>query len=91
MDESQISLLKNKQEMHVCFGWLLIFHFCELLNVLAENRSVLETAELRWASGRGSCVRKKRCMVVQRSVAFWKLPFEQFLSPVENVNEIGHS
>lgn len=31
---------------------------------------------------------KKGCAVVQKSIAFWKLHFEPFLSPVENVNVI---
>lgn len=59
MGESRISLLKKKQEMWVRFGWLLIFHFCKWLNILAENRSVAEIAELHWAAGGGSCIRKK--------------------------------
>lgn len=62
MEESRISLLKNKQEMCVRFGWLLIFHFCKWLNILAGNRSVAEIAELRWASGGGGCIRKKKKM-----------------------------
>lgn len=64
----------------VQFGGLLIFHFlCKWLSILAANRSMAETAELCWSSGRGSCFSKFICMLVHRSSAAWKLPSEQFL------------
>lgn len=75
----RISLLKKQQEMRVCFGWLLIFHFCKWLNALAENGSVAVRAKRRWASAGGSCSRRKGAAA------------ESSPSPVENLDEIGHS
>lgn len=75
----RISLLKKQQEMCVCFGWLLIFHFYKWLNALAENGSVAVRAKRRWASAGGSCSRKKGASSARSP------------SPVGTVHEIGHS